>query len=267
MYHAYWGLKETPFAACPQADRFFVASPCEEAIARFEYLLSRGHRLGLLLGPPGSGKTLLLEVLGRQARQKNHQVAIVPLLGLGPDDLLHELAIQWGLAEPHRADPRTLWCRVTDRIVEVAYEQRSTAILLDDADQARPETLDAVLRLVQFRPWFHTRLTLVMAARGDRLALLGERILESAQLRMDLEPWDRSEIEAYLRTTLAKAGCDRAIFDPAAVERLCELSGGIPRHVNHLAELALAAAAGDGCERIDLDTVEKAYLGLAVVES
>ncbi len=267
MYHTYWGLKETPFTTCPQADRFFVASPCEEAIARFHYLLLQKHRLGLLLGPPGSGKTLLLDVFGRQAREANHEVAVVSLLGLSAEDLLHDLAFQWGLAGRQQESPRVLWCRAIDRIAEVAYEDRNAVVLFDDADQARPEALDVVLRFVQFRPSPPAPLTLVLAAQSDRAAMVGERLLESAQLRIDLEPWERDEIEAYVQTTLAQAGCDRTIFDPGAMERLYELSGGIPRHVNHLAELALLAGAGEKCEKIGEDTVEKAYLGLGVVES
>lgn len=104
------------------------------------------------------------------------------------------------------------------------------------------EVLEEIVRLAQFNQTHNARLTLVLSAGTDRLHRLGSRILESAELRVDLEGWDADDTAAFIKQSLADAGRSTPIFSPAAVRRLQELSGGIPRRVKQLADLALLGA-------------------------
>ena len=44
---------------------------------------------------------------------------------------------------------------------------------------------------------------------------------------------------SYVQHRLAVAGAERTIFEPAATEALHQLSGGAPRQINRLCDLAL----------------------------
>jgi type II secretory pathway predicted ATPase ExeA len=82
MYQAPWGLEQSPFRSCLDP-RFFYRSPThEEALSRLHFLVEQRRRVGLLMGPAGSGKSLLLEVFAEQLRQKGLPVAKVNLLGI-----------------------------------------------------------------------------------------------------------------------------------------------------------------------------------------
>ena len=97
--------------------RYFYCSPThDEALARLQFLVENQRRLGLLLGMPGSGKTLLLEVFSRQLKAAGHQVALVNLLSLGTREFLWELATQL-----HRNPSPT-----GDAFSTVAHRGRST---------------------------------------------------------------------------------------------------------------------------------------------
>ena len=66
MYETHWGLRESPFRGLANPRYFYCSPTHDEALARLQFLVQHRRRLGLLLGMPGSGKSLLLEVFGRQ---------------------------------------------------------------------------------------------------------------------------------------------------------------------------------------------------------
>ena len=55
-----------------------------------------------------------------------------------------------------------------------------------------------------------------------------------------------------------------AIFDAGAIDRLHQLTNGVPRRICQLAELALAAGAGQDEAEIGGETVEAVFEELAV---
>jgi type II secretory pathway predicted ATPase ExeA len=257
-------MRQSPFRDCLDP-RFFYQGPThDEALARLHYLVEQHRRLGLLMGPAGSGKSLLLEVLAARLRRSGRSVAQLGLVGMEPAEMLAMLAAQLGChldgAEPLAAG----WRALTDRLAQQRYQQIDTAILLDDADQAAGPLLPHLLRLAKLQPGPSSRLTLILAGRRERMGRLGEPILGLAELRIDLEPWQPDDVEGFLHTSLQKAGCPDAVFAPPAVTRLCELSHGIPRQVRQLADLALLAGAGRNLEQIDADVLQSVYheLGL-----
>ena len=108
-----------------------------------------------------------------------------------------------------------------------------------------------------------THLTLVLAGRNEGIAKLDERLLDLAELRIDVEPWKPADTGEFVSTLLAQAGRRSPVFAEPAVTRLHELSTGIPRRVSHLADLTLLAGAGQKLEQIDAGVVEGVYRELA----
>ena len=125
--------------------------------------------------------------------------------------------------------------------------------------------LQHVNRLVRLDPSPEMRLTIVLAGRNEGMAKLGESLLGLAELRIDVEPWQRADTEQYVNTLLSQAGRRTPVFAEPAVDRLHELAHGIPRRVSQLADLALLAGAGQNLEQIDAGVVEEVYQELGVV--
>ena len=83
MYQSHWGLRESPFRDGPDPQSFYQSPTHEEALARLHFLVEQHRRLGLLLGPEGSGKSLLAgdprlpaspsRTGGRQGEPDGHQ--------------------------------------------------------------------------------------------------------------------------------------------------------------------------------------------------
>jgi type II secretory pathway predicted ATPase ExeA len=53
-------------------------------------------------------------------------------------------------------------------------------------------------------------------------------------------------------------------FTPSALERLHELSDGLPRKITHLSGLAQLAAAASDSNRVDIHTVECVFCELSL---
>lgn len=259
MHQSHWGLEESPFRGSLDPKFFYESPTHEEALARLHFLVENRRRMGLLLGQSGSGKSLLIEVFGREVRSQGSQACVASLLGVDTYELLWTLAVQLGL-NPVADTPRfALWRDLKDRLVENRYQQVSTVLMFDDVDQASEEALQTVSRLLQVDPSPESRVTVVMAANQDSTNRLGRRLLDLAELRIELESWDAADTAGYLRSSIEKAGGNSALIDDAAAGRLHELSGGVPRRVSQLAELALLAGAGQQLSNVDEQTVESVY--------
>jgi general secretion pathway protein A len=267
MYQSHWGLRESPFRNCLDPQAFYQSPTHDEALARLHFLVDEHRRLGLLMGPPGSGKSLLLEVLAAQLRRRGRPVAKVGLLGVEPAEMLSLVASQLGLSLDRTDSMGPLWRALTDRLAEYRYQQLETVVLLDDVDQAARSLFPHIVRLAKHDPSPESRLVVVLAGQRERMGRLGQPLLELAELRIDVEPWQPSDTADFLQTSLARAGRDSPLFAEAAVDCLHQLAHGIPRHVRQLADLALLAGAGRNLQRIDAETVESAYQELGLVEA
>ena len=74
-------------------------------------------------------------------------------------------------------------------------------------------------------------------------------------IRCLLEPLLGSETEAYINHRLAAAGCRRRLFAPDALEEIFEFTGGYPRQINILCDLALYVGCEAGADIIDRQIV------------
>lgn len=267
MYQSYWGLGQAPFRGNLDP-RFFHQGPThEEALARLQFLVEEHRTLGLLLGEAGTGKSLILEIFARSLGHVGRQSAKLSLTGLDPHGFLWQLAGQLGIESASTATSFALTRAVTDHIAANRYQQRATILLLDDADTARAEVSDQIAWLAQLDTSRDARLTMVLAAQPERLYKLDTRLLELADLRIDLEGWDADDTAAFVKQALANAGRTTPIFSEAALARLHELTGGIPRRIKQLADLALLAGAGGNMAQIEPSTIDSVYQELGVVSA
>lgn len=267
MYESHWGLRQAAFRNMPDPRRYFAAAPHEEALARLHFLVERRWRLGLLCGDAGTGKSFILQMLAESWRRRGLAVAQVNLQGLDTDEFLWRLAAGIGLNPDIAITPLALWQQFDDQLIAYRFEQRGAVVVFDSYESATPPVLSLVTRLVRTEELPEQRLSFVLAGREQNRFHLNRDLLQFVDLRIDLAPWSQSETEEYVRQALARAGSSRPIFTDSGLARLYDLSHGLPRRVNQLAELALMAGAGQELDSVDADTVEGVFLELAVTEA
>jgi type II secretory pathway predicted ATPase ExeA len=114
-------------------------------------------------------------------------------------------------------------------------------------------------RLAHLAATSQTQLTLLLASTPEGAGHLGQDWLDQIELRIDLVPWSEEETAEHVAQCLLRSGSAHPIFTDDAITALYELSGGIPRKVDQIAQLALLAGAGRGMEEIDAETLTEAY--------
>lgn len=266
MYLQHWKLTHSPFAPRYAVRHFFASPTHDEALARLQFLIDDGRRVGLLFGGSGSGKSTVLEVLSASLSRGGTSVALLNLQGLDEGEALWKLAAAFGLNPAADARRGALWRALSDYLIAQRYQQRATAVLFDDADEATADLTPLLTRLLDWEQTPETRLTVVLAASPQFAARLGQRVLQLAELRVILEPWDALDTATYVRSMLAAARCESAGFNDDALRRLHALTGGQPRRVAQLANLALLAGAGEALPEVDAATVQGVFDELALGE-
>jgi len=245
MYQTHWGLEKPPFSSGLDLNMFYEGASQREALARLRFLLSHRRRLGLVVGEAGVGKSLLLRVFAKQCRQAGAAVAKVDLLGLSPREFSWQLGNKLQAAVRVEDDIVRLLRQVNDRLEENSLQDKQTVVLLDDLDQAGPDLLSQVLRLIRSDA---TKLTLIATASWAQLQRVSKGLMELVDLRIDLESWDELDTTGYLQHALFEAGAQRPLFDEEAISDLYRFTKGVPRAVNRLADFALLAGSGNAAE-------------------
>ena len=171
-----------------------------------------------------------------------------------PEDLGNKLQAAIRLED----DLLRLHRQLADRLHENSLQGRQTVVALDDLDQVGPDLLNLVQRLLRTDAAHAGWLTIIASANTSQLGRLGKGLLELADLRIDLEPWDELDTIGYLQLAQFEAGAERPLFDDQAMTELHRASGGVPRRVNRLAEFALLAGAEHSQEIIDAAAIESA---------
>jgi type II secretory pathway predicted ATPase ExeA len=265
MYREHWRLTEAPFRACLDTRYYYATPGCEEALARLQFLADEHRRVGLCLGPAGGGKSMLSVVFARRLRRQGRQVINLGLIGADLHEFLWRLAADLGGNPRSDASELSLWRAATERLAEYRLEQLDTIVLLDDADEAEPPVLDAIARLAECQRSSDARLTIIATAATTSVRQLASRLVDQVELRIELEPWEQADTVGFVLSALRQAGRREPVFADEALVRLHELCDGIPRRINHLANLSLLAGAGQRAEQIDAETVESAFHELATL--
>jgi general secretion pathway protein A len=74
---------------------------------------------------------------------------------------------------------------------------------------------------------------------------------ERLEMKVFLKPFTSEETAGYIEHRLVIAGASRPLFTPQALEIAHQLSGGIPRRINRLCDLALMVGYAAGDAEID----------------
>ncbi len=270
MYEDYWQLETKPFE--PTSDRRFLfpSSAHQAALHKLRYAVENRRPAVLLAGAAGIGKTLLWHTLVEQLGDKLGKNAHLVFPLMSPQEMLAFLAEQLGASldgirptlEESLSTLKTVLVENRER-GKLAILAVDEAHLLEDAGLLEPLRLLTNLRKGD-EPLFTLLLIGQVAALStmERTNDLDERL----EMKVLLKPYSCEETAGYIEHRLVAAGATRPLFTPRALETAHQLTGGIPRRINRLCDLALLVSFAAQESQIDdaqLRAVQSELLTLA----
>ncbi|TWU50533.1 hypothetical protein Poly51_38240 [Rubripirellula tenax] len=254
-YLTYWGLARRPFARDVHPF-FFSGNSQREAIAGLGYFVAGSWNSALLVAPPRSGTTFLLEQL-TQARGFGDCAAEVVLTSgthcrSDKNRVTRELAKAVGAEIVDGSDP----VHAINRAIDATSRAGIRTVWLVDKCDAATATLARDLVMAD------GDLSVVMATEPGFVGNLSSAFGRCC-MQIEVEPIDVAETFDYIASALEHAGLTAkpsqpGTFTDTSVVRMHEIAEGRMAALAHVAELALQHAAAIRSHRITTGIVESA---------
>ncbi|MEJ6475680.1 ExeA family protein [Pseudoalteromonas piscicida] len=246
MYLRYFGLTEKPFSIAPNPEFLFLSERHKEALAHLTYGLGDAGGFVLLTGEVGTGKTTVTRSMLAQLPEST-QVAFILNPSLSELELLaticDELDIEY---DANNATLKSLTDVIKHRLLVNHQSGGHTMLIIDEAQHLAPEVLEQ-LRLLTNLETDHKKLLQIVLVGQPELQHLLQRnelrqLAQRITARYHLLPLSESQVFAYIQHRLQKAGCQQALFHHDAVAYVHQVTAGIPRLINLLADRCLLGA-------------------------
>ncbi|MGD9636569.1 MAG: ExeA family protein [Pirellulales bacterium] len=267
---------DRPFASQPQVARYFPAASLEEARKRLARSIERGDGPGVVIGGAGIGKSLLLQVLASQYREKFDVVLLACAQLCTRRALLQAIHFELGL-DYRRRDEGELRLSLMDTLLSSDESTQGLLLLVDEAQALANHLLEELRLLTNLSRGGAPRIRLVMAGLPSLEEKFATPELQSFSQRLAarcyLAPLSRTETEQYVRAQLAASHADAdRLIAPKSYDAIFAHSDGVPRLVNQICDRALVLAEARHLETIDDKLVQAAWADLqqlpgAVIES
>lgn len=260
MYRQHFGLSTHPFGNEIEPEDLFPAAGAKELEVRLSHLLElRG--IGLITGDSGSGKTCCCRKVLTALHTSLYRVLYVCLATGNVMDVYK--TISWEMGLPVERSRAALFRQIRLEVSRLVTEARCRVVLVvDEAHHLRPEVLEDLRLLTNYRMDSENRLCLLLLGQTELRRRLSMTVYEALSqrivVRYHLVPLTREELPAYLSHRLTRAGTQIALFEPAAQEALFQATGGLPRKINLLAHHALLAAALSRTRSVSSDHIQAA---------
>ena len=275
MYESYWSLKRKPFEIGCDPEFYYPAEGHQAVLMKLRYLLETRRGSGLLLGECGTGKSLLVAMLAglRRAGSMIGPFVEINMPRFEARDILFCIAEKLesfpapaaaasgpGAVAAALGDPPPIYraFSVIERaLVRLAAEKQKPVLVIEGADRiGDPEVWSVLASLAELENQGSPLLALLLTAEAKKtrrpIPLL-EGTLEAAA---ELFPFDPGETAAYVEHRLQIAGAgEREIFTRAGLDAIWRLTGGNPRKINRLGDMALLVGYAEKLSHIDDEVV------------
>lgn len=235
-----WGASAWPFAAAVQKP--YASKAFSEAYDQLIQLLAV-KASGVLAGPNGVGKSLLVSALLEQLPQKAYRPILLTHSSITAADLIRHLCKLQGIAVSNRRGDNVLTLRETWQGIAPAWP----VLIIEEAQNLSVTAMEEVRLLAADRADTQTPFSLLFVGDENLLArlLLGVNrpLLSRFGFCVQMQTWAPEDLQAYIRSRLQEVAIHTDLLEPQAEQLLLQASGGLPRTLNHLAQRAMEHAA------------------------
>jgi general secretion pathway protein A len=270
MYLDYWQLNAKPFEPASAAPFFYRSPSYEAALRKLRYAVDNRRAAGLVAGPAGVGKTLLVEMFREAMGDRCRPFVHVVFPQMSDRDLLVYLAEHLGAppADPPRYTVEESVRRLEFVLGDNARKQQHAVVVVDEAHLLEDSGLLEPLRLLLNLNGAGTpAFTLILVGQPALVPMIERHgpLDERMDIKVLLPALAAAESAAYIQHRLKAAGATRDIFTADALTAAHQLSAGIPRRINRLCDLALLVGFAEDQHAVTADHLHAVHDELVAV--
>ncbi|HEY3308313.1 MAG TPA: AAA family ATPase [Desulfuromonadaceae bacterium] len=253
MYKNYFGFKEKPFSKTPDPRFLFLSNGHEEALARLEFVLEE-REIAVLTGEIGCGKTTISRSLMDRLGD-SYKFCFIVNPRLNAVEFLRTVARLLDIEHPAPAKDDLL--EQINAVVYESYQKGICPVIVVDEAQMIVDgaVFDEIRLLTNFQLDDRNLLGVIIMGQPELREMLAlpryEPLRQRIALHYHLQALSLEETMEYLDFRLEIAGGAAGLFTPDAVQKIYELTGGVPRKINSMATNALLVAYGNDAALID----------------
>ncbi len=253
VYEQFYGLTAKPFSLLPDPKYLFRSHQHEVALSILEYATGGDIALSVITGEVGSGKTTLVRQLMGQLEETT-TIGLISNTHSAADNLMQFVALAYDM--PFKGKEKIeLYQDFTEFLISQYTAGRRTLLIVDEAQNLSVEMLEEIRLLTNINADEHTLIQLLLVGQPELHQLLKRHELRQLAQRIsvtaNLQPLDEKETVNYIRHRLTTVGGDPDLFHKNALRLIYWNSGGIPRVINTLCDLALVYGYADRKKEID----------------
>lgn len=234
----------------------------KEAFSQLTYGIK--ERMGFLeiTGEIGTGKTTLCKALLNQL-EGNTKTAYIFNPDLSQIQLLETMIEDFGMAVKNKTKIG-LFKQLNSFLLEELKMGNNVVVIIDEAQNLRGSVLEQIRLLSNLETEKEKLFQIILVGQPQLRNKLNlpslEQLRQRIAVRYHIMPLFRDEVPEYINHRLSIAGSKNdIIFTEDAVEKIFELTNGIPRLINIICDRALLFAFVMETNKIDSNIIQKSF--------
>jgi len=247
MYLSFYQLQKKPFQITTDPRFLWFSEKHREALATLKYAILDNKGFLLLTGDIGTGKTTLINCL-TNSLGPNFLVAKVVDPRLSRQDFFKSIADAFGL--PCRYTGKSHFLKLFRIFLNRAHqESKQVLLILDEAQRFHNGLLEEVRMLSNIEREDTKLLNIFFIGQNEfndtLLRKENRAIRQRITIKYTLNRLSHLETGQYINHRLQVAGATTTIFLQDAIHEIYQFSGGTPRLINIICDLALLTGFTD----------------------
>lgn len=258
IYNSHFGFRERPFSIQPDPEFLYWSPAHKRAYTMLEYGLLSKAPITLITGEVGAGKTTLLHHLLRTL-PAGLRIGLIANAHGDRGELLRWVLM--ALDQPTM--PTDTYVDLFERFQKYLISEYAAGgrvvLIFDEAQNMSRESLEELRMFTNINANKDQLLQLILVGQPELRDLMRRPDLRQFAQRVSsafhLGTMDAASVAAYVAHRLTIAGGRPEIFTPASLELVHKITGGVPRLVNQLCDLALVYAFAGHLDSVTDETI------------
>lgn len=257
MYNEFFGFSKKPFSIAPDPDFLYLSPKHKKAWTVLQYGLLSQAGFTVITGEIGAGKTTLIRKL-MNGFGSDTVVGAITNTHNSFGDLLNWVLNAFSI-DSQIQDKAGRYQVFVNFLNKQHQLNKKVILIVDEAQNMDLQTLEELRLLSNVNVGQNMLLQIVLAGQPELVDKLNSpELIQFAQrisIEYHIEPLSEDETLQYIQHRIAVSGGDPEMFDKAACIAAYLFSGGVPRLINNICDLALVFAFASDQQSVSLKNV------------